>query len=105
MRSTRRTILPSSVAGSPAPLEWRRIPSRTDSERFRSSSTSTTRSECSLWREPRPPAPPQRVLVVADPASPALAAAAIEHVLADVPERRVPDVMAQADRLRQVLVQ
>ena len=54
MRSTRRTILPSSVAGSPAPLEWRRIPSRTGSVRLRRSSTSTTRSECSLWRKPRP---------------------------------------------------
>jgi len=54
MRSTRRTILPSSVAGSPAPLEWRRMPSRTGSVRLRSSSTSTTRSECSLWRNPVP---------------------------------------------------
>ena len=30
------------------------MPSRTGSVRFRSSSTSTTRTECSLWRNPRP---------------------------------------------------
>ena len=54
MRSTRRTILPSSVAGSPAPDEWRRMPSRTGAVRLSRSSSSTTRSECSLWRKPRP---------------------------------------------------
>ena len=47
----------------------------------------------------------QRVLVVAEAAAEALAAGAIEHVLADVPERRVPDVVAEPDRLRQVLVE
>ena len=37
----------------------------------------------------------QRVLVVAEAAAEALARAGVEHVLADVPERRVPDVVAQ----------
>ena len=48
---------------------------------------------------------PQRVLVVAEAAAEALAAGAVEHVLADVPERRMPDVVAEPDRLRQVLVE
>ena len=48
---------------------------------------------------------PQRVLVVAEAAPEALAAGAVEHVLADVPERRVADVVAEPDRLRQVLVE
>ena len=65
-------------------------PSRTCSVRFRSSSRSTTRSECSLWRNARPPA---------------LAHARVEHLLADVPERRVAEVVAEPDRLGQVLVQ
>jgi hypothetical protein len=30
---------------------------------------------------------------------------AIEHLLADVPERRVPEIMAEPDRLREVLVE
>ena len=48
---------------------------------------------------------PQRVLVVAEAAPEALAPAAVEHVLADVPERRVPDVVPEPDRLGQVLVE
>ena len=48
---------------------------------------------------------PQRVLVVAKALPEALFQAAVEHLLADVPERRVPEVVAEADRLDQVLVQ
>ena len=48
---------------------------------------------------------PQRVLVVAEAAAEALAPAAVEHVLADVPERRVADVVPEPDRLDQVLVE
>ncbi len=35
----------------------------------------------------------------------ALFQAAVEHLLADVPERRVPEVVAEADRLDEVLVE
>ena len=48
---------------------------------------------------------PQRVLVVAEAAAEALARAAIEHVLADVAERRVAEVVAEPDRLHEVLVE
>ena len=41
----------------------------------------------------------QRVLVVAEAPAEALAQAGVEHLLADVPERRVPEVVAEADRL------
>ncbi len=47
----------------------------------------------------------QRVLVVTKGAVEALAQAAVEHLLADVPERRMPEVVAEPDRLGQVLVQ
>ena len=47
----------------------------------------------------------QRVLVVAKVLSEALFQAAVEHLLADVAEGRVPEVVAEADRLHQVLVQ
>ena len=91
-RSTIRTTRPSSVAGFSGPV-WLRIPSRTCSVRLSPrpsrSSTSTTRSECSLCRKPHPVLP-QRL---------------VEHLLADVPERRMPEVVAQPDRLGQVLVQ
>ena len=48
---------------------------------------------------------PQRVLVVAKPAAEALAQALVEHRLADVPERRVPEVVAEPDGLGEVLVE
>ena len=48
----------------------------------------------------------QRVLVVAEAvAAEALAQAAVERLLADVPERRVTEVVAEPDRLDQVLVE
>ena len=47
----------------------------------------------------------QRVLVVAEAAAEARAPGAVEHVLADVPERRVAEVVPEPDRLRQVLVE
>ena len=48
---------------------------------------------------------PQRVLVMAEAAVEALAQAVVEHVLADVPERRVAEIVAEPDRLGQVLVE
>ncbi len=48
---------------------------------------------------------PQRVLVVAKAHPEPLIQAGVEHLLADVPEGRVPKVVAEADRLDQVLVQ
>ena len=69
---------------------WRRMPSRTCSVRLSRSISSTTRSECSLWRKRVPPA---------------LAHARVEHLLADVAERRVAEVVAEPDRLGQVLVE
>jgi len=47
----------------------------------------------------------QRLLPVMEVAVEALAQAAIEHVLADVPERRVAEVVPEPDRLDQVLVE
>src|SRR5918994_609636 len=45
------------------------------------------------------------MLVMAEPAPPALAHAGVEHLLADVAERRVTEVMAERDRLGQILVE
>ena len=47
----------------------------------------------------------QRLLPVVEVAAEALAQAAVEHVLADVAERRVTEVVAEPDRLGQVLVE
>ena len=47
----------------------------------------------------------QRVLVVAKAGAEALAQAVVEHVLADVAEGRVAEVVAEADRLGEVLVE
>ncbi len=47
---------------------------------------------------------PQRVLVVPE-AHPVLAQLLVEHLLSDVAEGRMPEVMTQPDRLGQVLVQ
>ena len=47
----------------------------------------------------------QRVLVVAEAAADALVQRAVERLLAGVPERRMAEVVAQPDRLGQVLVQ
>ena len=48
---------------------------------------------------------PERMLVVPEGPPPALADAGVEHLLADVTERRVAEVVPQADRLGEVLVQ
>ncbi len=92
-RSTSLTIRPSRVNGSVGPV-WLRIPSRTSSVRFSPrpsrSSTSTTRSECSLWRK-RSREPLLEHLV--------------QRLLPGVPERRVAEVVAEPDRLDEVLVQ
>ena len=45
------------------------------------------------------------MLVVPEPAPPALAHTCVEDLLADVPEGRVAEVMAERDRLGQVLVE
>src|ERR1700743_389206 len=47
----------------------------------------------------------QRVLVVAEVEPEALFQAGIEHLLADVPERWMAEVVPEANRLHQVLVQ
>ena len=48
---------------------------------------------------------PQRLLVVAEAGAEALAQARVERLLAGVPERRVAHVVAEPDRLGQILVQ
>ncbi len=48
---------------------------------------------------------PERVLVVAEPAPESLLQLPVECRLACVPERRVPEVVAEPDRLDEVLVQ
>ena len=48
---------------------------------------------------------PERLLVVPEAEPEALPQALVERLLAHVPERRVPHVVAQANRLREVLVQ
>src|SRR5918992_5833256 len=45
------------------------------------------------------------MLVVAEPAPPALAQALVEDPLAGVPEGRMAEIVAEPDRLREVLVQ
>jgi hypothetical protein len=47
----------------------------------------------------------KRMLVVAKLAVETLFEALVEGLLADVPERRVPEIVAEADRLDQVLVE
>ena len=64
--------------------EWQRMPSRTSSHRFRPSAVALEHVDDA-----------QRVLVVAEPAAEALAQARVEHRLADVAERRVPEVVAR----------
>ena len=65
---------------------------------------------CSVRLSPRAVAlehvdDPQRVHVVPEAVRPALAQRLVERLLADVPERRVAEVVAEPDRLGQVLVQ
>ena len=47
----------------------------------------------------------QRVLVVPEAKAEALGQAFIERRFADMPERRVPEVVTKTDRLREILVQ
>ena len=82
-RSTMRTILPSSVAGSRSPV-CVRIPSWTLCAR---SSCPAIRKDCSLWRN-RP--------------AEALSQHLVERVLARVAERGVAHVVTEADRLDEV---
>ena len=91
-RSTIRTTRPSSVAGFPGPgVVEDPVPH--------------------LLGQVEPPAVarqhlhhPQRVLVVPE-AHPVLPQRLVEHLLADVAEGRMPEVVTQPDRLGQVLVQ
>jgi hypothetical protein len=87
-----RTILPSSVSGSSAGVLEDAV--------------------AHLPREVEPaPVPlepldnPQRVLVVAEAAAAALPQHGVERLLAGVPERRMPEVVAEPDRLDEILVQ
>ena len=90
MRSANRTICASSVEGGGIDHGWFTIPSRTSHVRFRPSPSfsrcSTTRSDCSRVAER--PAEERR-----------------ERLLPQVSERRVPEVVPERDRLREVLVQ
>ena len=79
---------PLQRLGSRARLEWRAMPSRTCSVRF---SPGPSRSRLLDH--------PQRVLIVAKALPEALSQALVEHLLADMPERRVPEVVAEPDRL------
>ena len=86
IRSTIRTILPSCVSGSRGPV-CVRIPSRTSWVRL------------SRSRDP------ERLLVVPEPRAEPLAQRLVERLLAGMPERRVPRVVAEPDRLDEILVQ
>ena len=81
-----RTILPSSVSGSCSPV-CVRMPSRTSWVRL---SRSAIRSDCSLWRKRPPKRSRER---------------RVERLLAGVAERRVAGVVAEPDRLDEILVQ
>ena len=81
-----RTILPSSVSGSCSPV-CVRMPSRTSCVRLSALGD------------------PQRLLVVAEAAAEALGERGVERLLAGVPERRVAGVVAEPDRLDEILVQ
>ena len=93
-RSISRTILPSSVAGSGARPEWLTIPSRTGVRQVQALAVTLERVD-----------DPQRLLVMLERGAEAFAEAAVEHVLADVAERRVPKVVTEPDRLDEVLIQ
>ena len=85
-RSTSRTILPSSVAGSRSP-GVREDP------------------VADLERQIERVGDAMRLLVVPEPSAEPLVQRLVERVLTRVPERRVARVMAETDRLGQILVQ
>ena len=62
-------------------------------------------SVADLVREIQRPGDPQRLLVVPEAAPEPLLHCVVERVLAGVPERGVPHVVPEPDRLREVLVQ
>ena len=86
--------MPSSVAGSGARPEWLDDPVADRLGQVQARPVALERVD-----------DPQRLLVVLEPRAEALAQAAVEHLLADVPERRVAEVVAEPDRLDEVLVQ
>ena len=73
---------------------WLRMPSRTCSVRLRPRAVALEHVD-----------DPQRVLVVLEAAAAALAQRRVERLLADVAEGRVAEVVAEPDRLGQVLVE
>ena len=85
-RSTIRTIFPSCVSGSTV-------------ARVLEDPVAHLPREVELLRDP------QRLLVVAEAGAEPLAHALIERLFAGVPERRVPSVVSEPDRLGQILVQ
>ena len=110
----------SSPARTASSMSWLMYATRSITRTIRPSSVLGSRRAAGVPRDPvahllgqvQPDAvalevlhDPQRVLVVAEVPAEALFQAAVQHLLADVPERRVPEVVAQADRLDQVLVQ
>ena len=58
-----------------------------------------------LVREVEPASDDERVLVVPEVPPGVLVQRSVERLLAGMPERRVPHVVAEADRLHEVLVQ
>ena len=100
MRSAIRTICPSSVAGTCDPV-WPTIPSRTSQVRLR-----PLPSYSSLLDDA------QRLHVVPVPGRSSGASCVVQRAqrvverrLARVPERRVAEIVAERDRLGQVLVE
>ncbi len=62
-------------------------------------------SVADLVREIERPRDPQRLLVVPEATPEPLLKCVVESVLAGVPERRVPHVVPEPDRLDEILVQ
>ena len=85
--------MPSSVSGSFGPV-WLRIPSRTSCGQIEAAAVALEHVD-----------DPERVLVVAEAPVEPLAQRLVERLFARVAERRVPEVVAEPDRLDEVLVQ
>ena len=92
-RSTMRTIFPSSVSGSSGPV-CLRIPSRTSRGEVEPAAVALERLDDA-----------QRVLVVTEAVGATLAQQLVERLLARVAEGRVAEIVAEPDRLDEILVQ
>ena len=86
--------MPSSVSGSAARPEWWTIPSRTGIGQVEALAVALERVDHA-----------QRLLVVLERGAEALGQAAVERLLADVAERRMTEIVAEPDRLDQILVE